>query len=185
MLCYFGKRHSNNTALGILQKISKVKCHSKTNPLKIWRYQQDVHNVALDAYVRSQSIVNPMHPLLTVWYIYRCAMILLRIYKKKNSFIYRFKTGANFSFCLLRIYVEKMISKNFWDLSNFFIAIFFVTALTELYKTLQNSVGQIEKSILFMTSDMCVRHKALWYQSSAIHLFHENTVWSCTHVTKI
>lgn len=37
---------------------------------------------------------------------------------KKNSFIYRFKTGANFSFCLLRIYVEKMISKNFWDLSN-------------------------------------------------------------------
>lgn len=118
MLCYFGKRHSNNTALGILQKISKVKCHSKTNPLKIWRYQQDVHNVALDAYVRSQSIVNQMHPLLTVWYIYTDVLWFYYESIKKNSFIYRFKTGANFSFGLLRIYVEKMISKNFWDLSN-------------------------------------------------------------------
>lgn len=119
MLCYFGKRHSNNTALGILQKISKVKCHSKTNPLKIWRYQQDVHNVALDAYVRSQCIVNPMHLQLTMWYIYTDVLwFYYESIKKKNSFIYRFKTGANFSFCLLRIYVEKMISKNFWDLSN-------------------------------------------------------------------
>lgn len=96
---------------------------------------------------------------------------------KKNSFIYRFKTGANFSFCLLRIYVEKMISKNFWDLSNLIfycnILCYSVNWITQYIK---HSVGQIEKSILFMTSDMCVRHKTLWYQSSAIQLFHENTV---------